>query len=95
MNKIYLIVDYERAFYEGESESVYLKAVSNNLDQLCESFKNSNCFGQVIEIDEQSFNSFMLLSLSDESIEESPGVKNLGTIQNIARKYWAKKIKIK
>lgn len=88
--KVYLVVDFERAYYENESEYTYLKAVSTDLNKLYESFKDNPCVGEVLAVDEEVFNKLLGVRLSDENISAEAGVENLGVLGHLVREYHSK-----
>jgi hypothetical protein len=63
-NKIFLVISFEEAYYDSEKNFTYLKAISNNLDELCEEYRNQQIGGNLIIIDSSLFNKFLLLDLS-------------------------------
>ena len=92
--KIYLVVDFERAYYENESEYTYLKAVSTDLNKLYEAFKDNPCVGEVLAVDEDVFNKLLGVRLSEKDITSEQGVENLGVFGNLVRAHHNKKRKM-
>lgn len=85
-----MVVDFELAYYENESENTYLRAVSTDLNKLYESFKKNPCVGEVLAIDEEVFNKLLRLRLSYENISAETGVENLGVFSVLVREYFEK-----